>query len=73
MTTDQTQGRRLIELLKKRGMSTLDMQREIACTCPWKRIEEQLKPNEFLLKNKRYPDQGRWYYVYRVVANKPCS
>lgn len=73
MTSDQTQGRRLIALLKKRHMSTLDMQREVACTCPWKRIEEQLNHNEELKRYKRYPDKGRWYYVYRVVTKKPCS
>lgn len=65
-----TQGRKLISLLKKRGMSTLDMQREVACTCPWKRCIEQLRPDEELIKTKRYPENGRWYYVYRVVACK---
>lgn len=70
MTPDQTQGRRLIALLKKRGMTTMDMlQTGISC-CVWRRVTEQLRPNEQLLKNKRYPDNGRWYYVYRVVTKK---
>ena len=73
MTKDQTQGRRLIALLKKRGMSTLDMQMKLPCTCPWKRIDSALKKDEQLLKTKRYPADGRWYYVYRVVAKKPCN
>jgi len=72
MTKDkQTQGRRLIALLKRRGMTTLELQNTWLSACPWKRIVEQLKPNEKLLKTKRYPDEGRWYYVYRVVAKKP--
>lgn len=70
MTKDQTQGRRLIALLKRSGYSTLDLQMLGLSTCPWKRIVEQLKPNEQLLKTKRYPKEGRWYYVYRVVAKK---
>lgn len=73
MTKDQTQGRRLIALLKKRGMTTMWLQAQMISTCPWKRIVEQLKPNEQLLKTKRYPTEGRWYYVYRVVAKKPCN
>jgi len=70
MTKDQTQGRRLIALLKKRAYSTMNLQLEGVSTCPWKRIVEQLKPNEQLLKTKRYPNEGRWFYVYRVVAKK---
>lgn len=73
MTKDQTQGRRLIALLKKRGMTTMQLQQAWISTCPWKRVVEQLKPNEQLLKTKRYPTEGRWYYVYRVVAKKPCN
>ena len=70
MKKDQTQGRRLIALLKKRGMTTMQLQQAWISTCPWKRVVEQLKPNEQLLKTKRYPTEGRWYYVYRVVAQK---
>lgn len=65
-----TQGRKLIALLKKRGMTTLEMQLECISTCPWKRVSEHLLPHEELIKTKRYPDNGRWYYVYRVVASK---
>lgn len=73
MTKDQTQGRRLIALLKKRGMTTLELQQTGISVAPWKRFKEQLKPTEQLVKAKRYPDEGRWYYVYRVVAKKPCN
>jgi len=65
-----TQGRKLIALLKQRGMSTLELQQAGLSTCPWKRIIEQLRPNEELTKTKRYPDNGRWFYVYRVVTKK---
>lgn len=65
-----TQGRKLIALLKRRGMSTLDLQQAGISTCPWKRIAEQLTDKEQLIKTKRYPDNGRWFYVYRVVACK---
>ncbi len=65
-----TQGRKLIALLKKRGMSTLELQQAGLSTCPWKRIIEQLTQREELTKTKRYPDNGRWFYVYRVVTKK---
>ena len=65
-----TQGRKLIALLKKRGMTTLELQQAGISTCPWKRINEHLRPDEELLKIKHYPYGGRWYYVYRVVASK---
>ena len=65
-----TQGRELIALLKKRSMSTLDLQLAGISTCPWKRIAEQLTEKEQLIKTKHYPYGGRWYYVYRVVACK---
>jgi len=65
-----TQGRKLIALLKKRGMSTLELQQAGLSTCPWKRIVEQLTQREELTKTKRYPENGRWFYVYRVVTKK---
>jgi hypothetical protein len=65
-----TQGRKLIALLKKRGMSTMDMQMTGISSCWHKRVREQLRPNEELTKTKRYPDNGRWFYVYRVVTKK---
>ena len=65
-----TQGRQLIALLKKRGMTTMDMMQTGISVCCWRRVSEQLRPDEELIKTKRYPDNGRWYYVYRVVASK---
>ena len=65
-----TQGRKLIALLKKRGMSTMDMQMTGISSCWHKRVREQLTQREELTKTKRYPDNGRWFYVYRVVTKK---
>jgi hypothetical protein len=66
-----TQGRKLIALLKKRGMTTMDMQLTCISSCWHKRVREQLRENEELTKYKFYPDNGRWFYVYRVVTRKP--
>lgn len=58
----QSQGRRLIALLKRRPMTTMQMlQTGISCA-PWKRISECLLPYERLVKVKR-PDG---LTVYRV-------
>ena len=51
-------------------MTTMDMLQTGISTCCWKRVNENLLPTEKLLKVKRYPDNGRWFYVYRVVAGK---
>jgi len=66
----QTQGRKLIALLKKHGMSTIEVQKTGISTCFWKRVREQLRPTEELIKTKQYPLNGRWFYVYRVVTKK---
>lgn len=68
-----TQGRKLIKMLKKRWITTLDMQMQGVSTCPWKRITEQLLLSEQLIKTKRYPKEGRWFYAYRVVNLKICE
>lgn len=59
----QTQGRKLISALKRRGMTTLEMLQLGISVCPWKRISEALQPGELLVKQKK----GR-YTVYRVVS-----
>jgi hypothetical protein len=70
MKNNQAQGRKLISLLKRRNMTTIDLLQTGISTCSWKRVVEQLNPNEQLLKTKRYPEKGRWFYVYRVVTVK---
>ena len=59
----QRQGRRLIALLKKQGMTTMDLLKTGISTAPWKRIAECLEPGEILLKTKN----ARGLLVYRVA------
>lgn len=63
MTEKLTQGRRLINLLKKRWMTTMDLLQTGISTCPWKRIKEALRDDEKLLDQKL----GR-LKAYRVVS-----
>lgn len=58
----QTQGRKLIFALKRRGMTTLEMLQLGISVCPWRRVTEALKEGEQLIKSKK----GR-YTVYRVI------
>lgn len=58
-----TQGRRLIALLKRRSMTTMDLLDTRISVSPWKRIAESLAANEQLRKTKNR--QG--LTLYRVV------
>lgn len=62
MSCKQTQGRKLIALLKRKSMTTMDMLRTEISVSPWKRISESLQPNEKLVKAKN----KRGLNVYRV-------
>ena len=62
MNCKQTQGRKLIALLKRRSMTTMDMLRTEISVSPWRRIAESLKPGETLVKAKN----KRGLNVYRV-------
>lgn len=62
MSCKQTQGRRLIAMLKRRGMTTMDMLRTEISVSPWRRITESLKEDERLVKAKN----KRGLNVYRV-------
>lgn len=57
-----TQGRRLIAMLKRKQMTTMDMLMTGVSTAPWKRISEALKDGEMLVKAKR----ADGLTVYRV-------
>lgn len=63
MKQPETQGRRLISMLKRRGMTTLEMLQTGISVAPWKRIAECLEPGERLLKKK----DCRGLNVYRVT------
>lgn len=56
----QTQGRRLIALLKRRQYTCLELQMTGISTAWWKRVAETLKPHEVL--NKRRGADGRLRY-----------
>lgn len=64
----QTQGRFLIELLKKRPHTYGDMLQALKwqSTSPWRRVTEQLKPNERLLKSKN----GKGLVMWRVRVER---
>lgn len=57
------QGDQLIAMLKKRGMTTLEMIQTGISVCPWKRVRECLAPGEVLDTSQR---KGR-HVVYRVA------
>ena len=59
----QTQGRRLISMLKRKGMTTMEMLQTGVSCAPWKRVSEALKAGETLVKSKN----KRGLTVYRVV------
>lgn len=59
----QTQGRRLIKLLKHKGMTSLELQMTGISTCWHKRVAECLEPDELLIG----PKNARGIKVYRVV------
>jgi hypothetical protein len=65
----QPQGRVLIELLKKFPMTTGDMEQLRISQCPWKRISEQLKPHEKLVKAVN----GLGLTVYSVKVVRECA
>jgi hypothetical protein len=60
-----TQGRVLIELLKKTPMTTGDMEQLRISQCPWKRISEALRSDEQLVKTKN--SVGLTVYSVKVV------
>ena len=49
----QSQGRRLVALLKNRYMTYGEMLRTGISVCPWKRVKESLAPDEELVKKDR--------------------
>lgn len=64
MKSTPSQGRRLIALLKRRGMTYMQMLSTGISTSPWKRVEECLMPTEVVRKTKN----GRGLVVWRVVS-----
>ncbi len=59
----KTQGRKLISMLRKRGMTTMELLQTGISTCPWKRIRESLHEGEELKPKKN----KNGINVYRVI------
>lgn len=62
-----SQGRRLIEALKRKPMTTMEMLQLGISVAPWKRIAESLQGTEQLIKYKR---PGAKHSVY-LISGKP--
>lgn len=63
-----TQGRQLIQALKQKPRTYLEMNLLGISTSPHKRVLEALKPDEVLVKGKRYLGEGRYLTTWRVVG-----
>jgi len=63
MATHTRQGDKLVSMLKRRGMTTLEMIQTGISVCPWKRVRECL-PDGWQFKP--VGTKGR-HTVYRVV------
>ena len=63
MSAKQTQGRRLISILKRKAMTYLEMQALCISTSPQKRVVEGLRDDERIVKGMR----GKWV-TWRVVG-----
>ena len=64
MKPKPSQGRRLIALLKRRGMTYMEMLSTGISTSPQKRVVESLAPCEVVKKHKN----ARGLVVWRVVS-----
>lgn len=63
MKPTPTQGRRLIALLKRRGMTHMQMLSLGISTSPWKRVDESLLPTEVVSKTKNCDGLTVWRVV----------
>ena len=61
----QTQGRRLIEHLKRRAMTSMQIQMLGISTCWWKRVNESLRDGERLISG--HVGSGKQPRRYTVV------
>lgn len=66
----QTQGRKLITMLKRRSMTTMELLKTGISTCPWKRCKEALRDDEQLKIGRKTLESGRAVNTYRVVKKQ---
>ena len=62
MKAKPSQGRRLVQLLKRRAMTYREMLSASESYSPWKRVSEALRDDEQVVKGKR----GDWV-TWRVI------
>jgi hypothetical protein len=67
-TDNKTQGRRLIDALKRRPFTYLEMQMLGISTSPQKRVAESLYADELIIKTKGRDGLIRWK-VMRVLQS----
>lgn len=60
---EMTQGRYLIQKLRQRPHTYLDMLRYCVSVSPWKRVSESLRADERLVKSKRRDGLTTWRVV----------
>jgi hypothetical protein len=61
-----TQGRCIIEAIKRRPMTYMQMLALGVSTCPWRRVAEGLREHERLIKR----EDGHGHITWRVVEVK---
>ena len=67
MKARPSQGRRLIMLLKRNPMTTMQMLQTGISGCPWKRIRESLHEDEQLLKHWAHLHGCNFYRVIKAT------
>ncbi len=63
----ETQGRRLIAALKRKPMTSMELQMLGISTCWWKRVQESLGPNERLIKGTKHLLNGKPLTNYKII------
>ena len=66
----RTQGRQLIDALRRRPMTYMEMLALGVSTCPHKRVRESLAADEVLVKQKRWMGGTRYLVTWFVSRAK---
>ena len=67
----QSQGRRIIEALKRKPMTSMQILQLGISTCWWKRVAEVLGPYEELAKFPTLDSNGHWINIYGIRRRAP--
>lgn len=66
----RTQGRILVEAMKRKPLTYGEMLKVLqwqSCS-PWKRASESIKPDERIVKGKRWTGGSRYLTTWKVVS-----